>query len=67
MRRLSRGVAVSLLTLILAGSALSYLGGLALGSGPDVGRVALASCAAFAAAALADTAAYHTLHRRPWY
>lgn len=53
--------------LIAAGSVLSYLLGLALGSGPFVGRIAVASCAAFAAAATADAIAYHLLRRRPWH
>lgn len=53
--------------LIAAGSALSYVLGIALGSGPFVGRIALASCAAFACAAVADTVAYHLLRERPWY
>lgn len=53
--------------LIAAGSALSYLAGLWLGTGPFVGRIALASCIAFACAAVADGVAYQLLHRRPWY
>lgn len=53
--------------LIAAGSLLSYLAGLWLGSGPSVGRVALASCVAFGAAASADGVAYHLLRRRDWY
>jgi hypothetical protein len=53
--------------LILAGSALSYVLGRALGSGPFVGRIALASCVAFGAAATADALAYHFLRDRPWY
>lgn len=61
--RLIRNMAL----LIAAGSALSYLLGLALGSGPFVGRIALASCVAFGAAAAADSVVYHLLRRRPWY
>lgn len=53
--------------LIVAGSALSYVLGLALGSGPFVGRVALASCVAFGAAATADAVVYQLLRRRDWY
>lgn len=53
--------------LIAGGSLLSYLAGLWLGSGPFVGQIALASCVAFAAAAVVDTAAYHLLRHRPWY
>lgn len=61
--RLVRNMAL----LIAAGSALSYALGLALGSGPFVGRIALASAVAFGAAALADSLAYHLLRDRPWY
>jgi hypothetical protein len=61
--RLLRNMAL----LIAAGSALSYALGLWLGSGPFVGRIALASCVAFAAAATADGLVYQALHRRPWY
>jgi queuosine precursor transporter len=61
--RLIRNMAL----LIATGSALSYLLGLALGTGPDVGRIALASCIAFGAAATADAVAYHWLRDRPWY
>jgi len=53
--------------LIGAGSALSYVLGLWLGSGPFVGRIALASCVAFAAAAVTDAVAYHLLRHRSWY
>lgn len=53
--------------LIAAGSGMSYLLGLALGTGPFVGRIALASCIAFAAAATADALTYHALRRRSWY
>ena len=53
--------------LIVAGSALSYALGSWLGSGPFVGRIALASCVAFGAAATADALAYHLLRRRSWY
>lgn len=53
--------------LIAAGSALSYAAGLWLGSGPFVGRIAVASAVAFAAAASSDALAYHALRNRPWY
>ena len=53
--------------LILAGSGLSYLLGQWLGSGPFVGRIALASCIAFGAAAIADSVVYHFLRNRYWY
>ena len=53
--------------LIVAGSALSYVFGLWLGTGPDVARVAFASCVAFGSAAVADALAYHLLRRRPWF
>ena len=52
--------------LIVSGSALSYILGLWLGSGPHVGRIAIASCIAFAAAALVDSIVYHLLRWRPW-
>ena len=53
--------------LIVSGSALSYLLGMALGTGPFVGRIAIASAVAFAAGAVADTLAYHVLRDRSWY
>jgi hypothetical protein len=53
--------------LIAAGSGLSYLLGLWLGVGPFVGRIALASCIAFACAATVDAVLYHLLRDRPWY
>jgi hypothetical protein len=53
--------------LIASGSALSYVLGLWLGSGPFVGRIALASMVAFGAAATADALLYHVLRDRPWY
>ena len=53
--------------LIAAGSVLSYMAGLWIGTGPFVGRIALASCAAFTCAATADAVAYHLLRDRPWY
>jgi hypothetical protein len=53
--------------LITTGSVISYLAGLALGTGPKVGQVALASCVAFAAAATADATTYHVLRDRTWY
>jgi uncharacterized PurR-regulated membrane protein YhhQ (DUF165 family) len=52
--------------LIASGSALSYLLGLWLGTGPDAGRIALASCAAFAAAATADTLVYRRMGAHEW-
>lgn len=61
--RLIRNMAL----LIAAGSALSYALGLWLGTGPFVGRIALASCIAFGAAAVADALLYHVLRDRPWY
>jgi uncharacterized PurR-regulated membrane protein YhhQ (DUF165 family) len=61
--RLLRNMAV----LIAAGSLLSYLAGLWIGTGPFVGRIALASCIAFAAAATADAVTYHLLRERSWY
>lgn len=58
-------------TLIGAGAVLSYLLGIWLGSafpgGPSVGRIALASCIAFGAAAITDSIAYHLLRKRTWY
>lgn len=53
--------------LIITGSALSYLLGQWLGSGPFVGRIALASCLAFGAAAIVDSVVYHMLRWRYWY
>jgi hypothetical protein len=53
--------------LIVAGSALSYLAGIWLGTGPFVGRIALSSCVAFGAAATADAIVYHLLRNRSWY
>lgn len=61
--RLIRNMAL----LIVSGSALSYVLGLWLGSGPFVGRIALASMVAFGAAATADAIAYHYLRKRDWY
>lgn len=52
--------------LIATGSLLSYLAGLWLGSGPFVGRIAVASAVAFGAAALADSLTYHLLRDKPW-
>jgi queuosine precursor transporter len=52
--------------LIASGSAISYGAGLWIGSGPDVGRIALASCVAFAAAATTDALVYQALRRRAW-
>lgn len=53
-------------SLIAAGSAVSYLAGLWIGSGPDVGRIALASCVAFAATATADTLVYQRMGAHEW-
>ncbi len=53
--------------LIVAGSVLSYLAGIWLGTGPFVARIALASCVAFGAAATADALTYHVRRFRPWY
>jgi hypothetical protein len=53
--------------LIAAGSILSYLAGLWIGTGPFVGRIALSSCAAFGCAATADAVVYHLLRDRGWY
>lgn len=61
--RLVRNMAL----LIATGSVLSYVLGLALGTGPFVGRIALASAVAFGSAAIADSLLYHLLRRRPWY
>lgn len=52
--------------LIVAGSVVSYLAGLWIGSGPDVGKIAAASCVAFAATAVVDTLAYRRLEEHPW-
>ena len=52
--------------LIVAGSVLSYLAGLWIGSGPNVGQIAVASAVAFGLAALADSVVYHLLRDRPW-
>jgi hypothetical protein len=63
-----RGRLVRNMSLLIAtGSALSYIAGLWLGTGPFVGRIALASAVAFAAAALTDSLLYHWLRARPWY
>ncbi len=61
--RLLRNMAL----LIVAGSVLSYLAGLWIGTGPFVGRIALASCIAFGCAATADGITYHLLRHRDWY
>lgn len=61
--RLIRNMAL----LIAAGSALSYVLGQWLGTGPFVARIALASAIAFGAAATADALAYHYLRKRDWY
>ncbi len=55
-----RGLWPRMLALIAAGGALSYA--LNVAAGP----IALASCAAFAAAGLADALTYHAARRRPW-
>jgi uncharacterized PurR-regulated membrane protein YhhQ (DUF165 family) len=54
-------------SLIIAGSLLSYVLGLWWGSGPYVGRIAIASAVAFGAAALTDALLYHWLRDRTWY
>lgn len=53
--------------LIATGSALSYVAGLWVGSGPFVGKIALASAIAFGAAASADAIAYHFFRNRTWH
>jgi hypothetical protein len=53
--------------LIATGSALSYVLGQWLGTGPFVARIALASAVAFGAAATVDAIAYHLLRHKPWY
>ena len=53
--------------LIATGSALSYLFGMWLGTGPFVARIAIASAVAFGAASTADAIAYHYLRKRDWY
>ncbi len=47
--------------LIAAGSLLSYA------VNRDSGRIALASCIGFGAAAIADTVVYHLRRRHGWY
>lgn len=61
--RLIRNMAL----LIVTGSVLSYLFGIWLGTGPFVGRIAIASAVAFGAAATTDAVVYHFLRRKPWY
>ena len=61
-RNLIRNMAL----LIAGGAALSYVAGLWIGSGPDVGRIALASCIAFAAAGVTDALAYAGMHAYGW-
>lgn len=56
----------NMVLLIGAGSVISYFAGLWIGSGPDVGRIAVASCAAFALAATTDTLVYQAFQMRPW-
>lgn len=53
--------------LIASGSVLSYVLGIWLGTGPFVGRIAVASAIAFGAAAVADSLVYHYLRRKSWY
>ncbi len=55
-----RGLWPRMLALIATGGALSYL--LNAAAGP----IALASCAAFGAAGLADALTYHAARRLPW-
>lgn len=59
-------LARNMAALIVAGSAVSYVAGLALGSGPDVGKIAVASCLAFAATATIDTLVYRRLRAHEW-
>lgn len=51
--------------LVAAGSLLSYVVSLTFGSGPIVGKIAVASCVAFALAGLVDTVAYRLLRKHP--
>jgi hypothetical protein len=53
--------------LIAAGSLLSYALGLALGQGPLAGRIAFASCLAFAVAATVDAVVYQVAHGWAWF
>jgi hypothetical protein len=64
--RLNGTLVRNMVALIAAGSLLSLVAGYWIGSGPDVGRIALASCIAFAAAATTDTLVYQALQRRAW-
>lgn len=52
--------------LIVTGSVLSYVAGLAFGNGAFVGQIALASGVAFAAATTADTIVYHLRRKKSW-
>jgi hypothetical protein len=61
--RLIRNMAI----LIASGSVLSYFAGVWTGSGPFVGRIAVASAIAFGAAATTDAVVYHLLRNKPWY
>lgn len=63
----ARGVLVrNMVLLIGTGSLLSYVAGRYIGSGPDVARIALASCVAFGAAATSDALVYQALRGRAW-
>jgi hypothetical protein len=53
--------------LIASGSLLSYALGVALGQGPLAGRIAFASCLAFAVAATVDAVVYQLAHRWAWF
>ena len=52
--------------LIGAGSLLSLVAGYWIGSGPDVGRIALASCIAFGAAGVTDALVYTRMISYGW-
>lgn len=52
--------ALKMAALIGAGAALAYA------ANPDAARIALASCAAFAAAESLDALSYHRARRHPW-
>lgn len=56
----------NMVLLIGAGSLISYVAGYWIGSGPDVARIALASCVAFGAAATTDALVYQALFGRGW-
>lgn len=56
-----RALVAGMGALIAAGGAISYGIALATGDGPLVGRIALASCAAFTLATVIDAVVYHRL------